>query len=124
LKSRLKLLSTYKCGLLLIALFPMFLVTACNNSSEKPRPNISQENFINVLLELHIATSAKQLNLLNPTDSVDMNIVRSRVYTTYGVNEKDLKYAIDYYSAFPDSMTIFYTKMIDKLSIKQAELNK
>jgi hypothetical protein len=102
----------------------MFFVTSCRNTNEKLRPNISQDNFINVLLELHIATSAKQLNLLNPTDSVDMHLVRNRVYATYGLNETDLKYAIEYYSSYPDSMTMFYTKMIEKLSIKQAELNK
>jgi Domain of unknown function (DUF4296) len=124
LKSRLKLLSTYNCGLLLIALFTLFTYSSCKNEVEKARPKISQDNFINVLLEMHIATSAKQLNLLNPTDSVDMDLVRRRVYATYGVNETDLKYAIDYYSTYPDSMTMFYTKMIEKLSIKQAELNK
>ena len=114
-----KLLSTAAVYILLIA--SMLFWASCGMSDDRPRPKISQEAFIDILLEMHLATTAKQLDLLNPLDTIKKERVSEKILEKYQVKKVDVLYAIDYYSAMPDTMAVLYTKMVENLSAKQAQ---
>lgn len=97
-------------------------VVSCRPADERPRPRISQETFVDILLDMHLATTAKQMNLLHALDTLKKDRIQTMILDKHEVKKVDLLYAIDYYSAMPDSMAYFYNKMIEKLSAKQAEL--
>lgn len=119
MKRKSKLLSTYKSSILLIVVLCMF--ASCSQTDTRPRPKISEEKFIDVLLDMHIAASAKQLNLLHALDTLQKDKVQKMILDKHEVKKVDVLYAIDYYTAMPDTMATLYTKMIEKLSAKQAE---
>lgn len=121
MKPKYKLLSTYKSVILLIALSA--ILESCSSKDERPRPRISREDFINVLLDMHIATTAKQLNILNALDTLNKDRLQKLILDKHDIKKVDLLYAIDYYSAMPDTMAMLYNKMIEKLSSKQAEFS-
>jgi hypothetical protein len=121
LKRKYKLLSTYKTSILLIAC--LALLASCSQTDIRPRPHMSEQKFIDVLLDMHIATTAKQLNLLNALDTLKKDKVQQMILDKHEVKKVDLLYAIDFYTAMPDTMAALYNKMIEKLSAQQAELS-
>jgi hypothetical protein len=84
---------------------------------------IEPEKFCDLLIDLHFVSTAKSLNFLNPSDTIPNSKLRNQILKEYAVTEAELKATIKYYSLKPDTLSILYSSMIEKISAKQAQIH-
>jgi uncharacterized protein YpiB (UPF0302 family) len=105
-----------------ILLISIFLSAACLQSSEVKENKIRVNDLCNVLIDLHFASTAKSLNLLNPKDTFPNTKVRNIILKQHKITQAQLEQCIEYYSQKPDSLSIIYSIMIERISTKQAQM--
>ena len=105
-----------------IFIFFLLIFFSCNNAGNNEKNKIDSSTLCNILIELHFLSTAKTLGYLNPEDTVNMVATRNKILKKYNINEEELKQSISYFSHKPDSLGALYQKMIERISIKQAQM--
>lgn len=98
------------------------IIYSCNFSSDDNLPKVNPNTLCDLLIDLHFASTAKSIGLLNPIDTFPKGKVSDRILKQYKVSESDLQQSIKYYSNKPDSLSALYSRMIERISTKQAQM--
>lgn len=108
----------------LLFFFIVQVFIACNeeNNSEVPSNIVSEETFINLLKDIHIAESAVEKMRLENVESIikHKKTFFENVIHNYGLTEKDFNDNYDFYSKDASYFSEIYEKVLESLSIEQA----
>jgi len=99
------------------------LIYSCKSENKNAIKKIEPKKFCDILIDLHFISTAKSLNFLNASDTIPNSKLRTKVLKDYHVTEQELKATIEYYSLKPDTLSILYSSMIEKISAKQAQIH-
>lgn len=99
----------------------VMLFMACATDSGKPKDMLTDEQMVDVLVELHLAEARMDL-LQIPQDSV-RPLLRERyteIFTDQNLDTAKFNATFAYYERYPEQMDSLYQKVIDELVEREA----
>ncbi len=103
------------------------LMGACTRNSKKQseenRNIISQEQFVNVMVDVRLAESIIRLERVKGRDTkVVTKQLYSSIFKKYHINAKRFNASVKYYASQPKLMYDIDEKVVERLSDKEAEV--
>lgn len=103
-------------------LLSVFLISACKKKAEKP-DFINQENFINMLIDIHITdASMSENNIYRSGNNYRPSYYYNSIYSKYNLDKQKFDSVIGYYTANLDEFETVYEKVIDSLNRLETKL--
>lgn len=114
----------YKAFLVLF-ITSLGVLTACKQGVEQPENLLSEQQMIDVLVDVYIFEGARTKNLKGfGKDTSKIAGVYSEIYSKHNVRQEDFKASYTYYSLEKKKLTKIFDKVLERYSKMEAELKR
>jgi hypothetical protein len=108
--------------------FVMLLVIctfACSNHGSKKTKLVPQKDFINLLVDMHLADGLLQHDYSNNSASLNLDSTSfyNGIFHKYGVTKMNFDSTVKFYSLHPKDFDYIYGEVVKKLSRMEGELS-
>lgn len=108
------------CLLVMIILF-----SSCSRKAvEIPKNILSKEEFISILVDIHIAQAAMNANVMSDSSRYNMNDYSAYIFKTHHITKEKYDSTMAFYTTQPELMEGIYQEVINELSKKQSEAER
>lgn len=103
----------------MIVCLSLFLWTGCGEQ-EKPEGLLSEEEMVNVLIDIHITEGiASAIPVSYDSSGVLYSLMEKEVFIKHQVEDTVFKESLRYYLQFPATMDKMYAQVLDSLASKE-----
>ncbi len=112
--------------LIIPATIILFLAIACDDSVvEKPRDLVSRDQMISLLVDIHLSEAVYQIKRFSSEElkKYSETDFYYSILKKYGVADSTFEKSLIYYSSKPKEFEKIYTRVINRLTEMEQELN-
>ena len=106
-------------------IFCFFLLACSASKKEIPEDILTEEIFINILKQVHLAQANFELQKTKGIDKAKnklANVYRD-IYSTYHISEEEFQNTLSYYSENPEKLEEIYAIILEQLTEERTNLN-
>jgi len=104
-----------------IFFFPLLLTVACSQSPKPPPGTLTEDQMINILIDIHVAEAKANSASLRSQDSVAVyyKVLEREVFKKHGVDSVKYYSSYRYYMQHLKQMDQIYAAVVDSLSLRE-----
>ena len=111
----------------IISLILCLILLSCGNQQKETPQNILSENtFINLLKDIHLAEAKYELHKTKGMENAKNELAHnySTIYKTHEITGDDFDKTLDYYAQHPEQLEKIYTLVLEQLTKERTILDQ
>ncbi len=109
----------YKLTCRLVILFlGLAVIASCSEDPDKPEDLISEDNYIDLIVELQLINTFSQSSL---ADSISADSLIDATFEKYGINREQFAASHNYYQDFPEEQKTRIDSAIERLRMDKVQ---
>ena len=113
------MLKSYVCNMKISSFILCLILLSCGNQQKETPQNILSENsFINLLKDIHLAEAKFELHKTKGMENAKNELAHnySTIYENYEITIDDFDKTLDYYAQHPEQLEKIYTSVLEQLT--------
>ena len=104
----------------------LILLSCGNPKTEIPQDILSENSFINLLKDIHLAEAKFELHKINGMENAKNELAHnySTIYETHEITPDDFDKTLAYYAQHPEQLEKIYTSVLEQLTKDKTILNQ
>ena len=96
----------------------LILLSCGNQQKETPQDILSENSFINLLKDIHLAEAKFELHKTKGMENAKNELAHNynTIYETYEITVDDFDKTLDYYAQHPEQLEKIYTSVLEQLT--------
>ena len=96
----------------------LILIGCGNQQKETPQDILSENIFINLLKDIHLAEAKFELHKTKGMENAKNELAHnySTIYETHEITADDFDKTLDYYAQHPEQLEKIYTRVLEQLT--------
>ena len=96
----------------------LILIGCGNQQKETPQDILSENIFINLLKDIHLAEAKFELHKTKGMENAKNELAHnySTIYKTHEITPDDFDKTLDYYAQHPEKLEKIYTRVLEQLT--------
>ena len=96
----------------------LILLSCVNQQKETPQNILSENSFINLLKDIHLAEAKFELHKTKGMENAKNELAHnySTIYENYEITIDDFDKTLDYYAQHPEQLEKIYTSVLEQLT--------
>ena len=111
----------------IISLILCLILLSCGNQQKETPQNILSENsFINLLKDIHLAEAKFELHKTKGIENAKKELAHNyrAIYETHAITADDFDKTLDYYAQHPEQLEKIYTRVLEQLTKNKTILDQ
>ena len=112
-------LKSYVCNMKILSFILCLILIGCGNQQkETPQDILSENIFINLLKDIHLAEAKFELHKTKGMENAKNELAYnySSIYKKYEITLDDFDKTLDYYAQNPEKLEKIYTRVLEQLT--------
>ena len=117
----------YICNMKIISFILSLILLSCGNpKTEIPQDILSENSFINLLKDNHLAEAKFELHKTKGMENAKNELAHnySTIYETHEITPDDFDKTLAYYAQHPEQLEKIYTSVLEQLTKDKTILNQ
>ena len=117
----------YICNMKIISFILSLILLSCGNpKTEIPQDILSENSFINLLKDIHLAEAKFELHKTKGMENAKNELAHnySTIYKTHEITGDDFDKTLDYYAQHPEQLEKIYTSVLEQLTKERTILDQ
>ncbi|MDB4126627.1 DUF4296 domain-containing protein [Flavobacteriales bacterium] len=104
----------------------LILLSCGNPKTEIPQDILSENSFINLLKDIHLAEAKFELHKIKGMENAKNELAHnySTIYETHEITPDDFDKTLAYYAQHPEQLEKIYTSVLEQLTKDKTILNQ